>query len=77
MNKLLTNCINFELCFDCRLCSPLKGDNKNDVANLYEILAGNFMNVVQYNKDNRAFEVSSRLKFKRFDVGQNLIASCF
>ncbi len=31
--------------------------NKNDVSNLMSSLAGNFENVVQYNKDNRAFEV--------------------
>ena len=32
--------------------------NKNDIMNLASTLAGNFMGVVQYNRDNRAFEVS-------------------
>ena len=30
------------------------------MSNLYAVLAGNFENVVQYNKDNRAFEVRDR-----------------
>lgn len=30
-----------------------------DSAYLLETLAGNFMDVVQYNKDNRVFEVST------------------
>lgn len=38
------------------LCKPLDLSHKLDQANLLEALAGNFMNVVQYNKDNRAFE---------------------
>ncbi|XP_076060086.1 putative serine protease K12H4.7 [Oratosquilla oratoria] len=39
-----------------KLCSPLNGKEKRDVANLYASLAGNFEGVVQYNKDNREFE---------------------
>lgn len=38
------------------LCSPLNLTNKLDIANLLETLSGNFDGVVQYNKDNRAFE---------------------
>ncbi|XP_071501714.1 putative serine protease K12H4.7 [Diadema antillarum] len=41
------------------LCSPLKGSDMLDVANFYQTVAGNFMGIVQYNKDNRAFEGSS------------------
>lgn len=37
------------------LCEPLS-DNKNDISNFASITAGNFMGVVQYNKDNRKFE---------------------
>ena len=40
-----------------RLCDDIDISNKNDLANLFANLAGNFENVVQYNKDNRAFEV--------------------
>jgi len=39
-----------------RLCSPLDKSNTNDVINLYESLIGNFEGIVQYNKDNKAFE---------------------
>ncbi|XP_023237167.1 putative serine protease F56F10.1 [Centruroides sculpturatus] len=39
-----------------RLCDDLDATNKKDVANLLSSLAGNFEGVVQYNKDNRAFE---------------------
>lgn len=39
-----------------RLCSPLDGQNKKDVANLFSILTENLEDVVQYNKDNRDFE---------------------
>ena len=39
-----------------KLCSSLDGQNKNDVTNLFESLVGNFEGIVQYNKDNRAFE---------------------
>lgn len=40
-----------------RLCDPLDGTNKDDVANFVSAVAGNFEGVVQYNKDNRKFEV--------------------
>ena len=40
-----------------RLCDDIDAANYNDIANLYANLAGNFENVVQYNRDNRAFEV--------------------
>lgn len=38
------------------LCQPLDKDNVNDVATFALDLSGNFAIVVQYNKDNRAFE---------------------
>ncbi|KAI1297167.1 putative serine protease K12H4.7 [Halotydeus destructor] len=38
------------------LCDPLDGTNVNDVANFVQSLSGNFEGVVQYNRDNRAFE---------------------
>uniref|UniRef100_A0A672NEF7 Putative serine protease K12H4.7 n=1 Tax=Sinocyclocheilus grahami TaxID=75366 RepID=A0A672NEF7_SINGR len=41
---------------DFRLCSKLQIQSKMDSAYLLESLAGNFMDVVQYNEDNRAFE---------------------
>ena len=44
----------------CRLCKPLGADNPpdfNTIATFTSNLAGNFEGVVQYNKDNRAFEV--------------------
>lgn len=37
------------------LCEPLS-DNANDVAQFTSTIAGNFFGVIQYNKDNRAFE---------------------
>jgi hypothetical protein len=42
------------------LCDPI--ETQNDVDNFFETVAGNFEGVVQYNKDNRAFEV----KFSSF-----------
>ena len=39
-----------------RLCKPIDGTNANDVSNLFESLIGNFEDIVQYNKDNKAFE---------------------
>lgn len=39
-----------------RLCDDFDATIKNDVANLFSSLAGNFEGVVQYNKDNREFE---------------------
>ncbi|KAL2096293.1 hypothetical protein ACEWY4_008441 [Coilia grayii] len=41
---------------DFQLCSPLQLDSFMDSAHFLEALAGNFMDVVQYNQDNRAFE---------------------
>lgn len=38
------------------LCDDLDPQNKDDLASFFQLLAGNFENVVQYNKDNRAFE---------------------
>ncbi|XP_068729188.1 putative serine protease K12H4.7 [Montipora capricornis] len=38
------------------LCEPLDKDNVDDVATFAMDLSGNFAGVVQYNKDNRAFE---------------------
>jgi len=43
------------------LCDDIDATDYNDVANLFSVLAGNFENVVQYNRDNRAFEVLSLL----------------
>ena len=39
-----------------RLCNPLS-DNDDDISNFAINIAGNFMRVVQYNKDNRKCEV--------------------
>ncbi|XP_050439494.1 putative serine protease K12H4.7 isoform X3 [Adelges cooleyi] len=36
-----------------KLCDPLDRNNKKDVSNLFESLADNFAEIVQYNKDNR------------------------
>lgn len=41
---------------DFNLCSKLQIQTERDSAYFLEILAGNFMDVVQYNQDNRAFE---------------------
>nr|CAD7570017.1 unnamed protein product [Timema californicum] len=41
-----------------RPCDAIDPTNEADIATLYETLAGNFAGVVQYNKDNRAFEGS-------------------
>lgn len=45
------------------LCSTLQIQTEMDSAYFLETLAGNFMDVVQYNEDNRGFEVreSSRM----------------
>lgn len=40
-----------------RLCDDIDDSNQNDIANFFSSLSGNFEGVVQYNKDNRAFEV--------------------
>lgn len=39
------------------LCSKLQIQTMNDFSYFLEMLAGNFMDVVQYNEDNRGFEV--------------------
>lgn len=39
------------------MCSKLQIQSEMDSAHFLETLAGNFMDVVQYNGDNRAFEV--------------------
>ncbi|XP_003968827.2 thymus-specific serine protease [Takifugu rubripes] len=41
---------------DFNLCSKLQIQTEMDSAQFLETLAGNFMDVVQYNEDNRAFE---------------------
>nr|XP_057935342.1 thymus-specific serine protease [Doryrhamphus excisus] len=41
---------------DFNLCSKLKIETETDSAYFLELLAGNFMDVVQYNEDNRGFE---------------------
>lgn len=39
------------------LCEPLDGTSEKDVANLVQSLVSNVEGVVQYNRDNRDFEV--------------------
>ncbi|XP_042243465.1 putative serine protease K12H4.7 [Homarus americanus] len=39
-----------------RLCTPLDARIADDVSNMFSLLAENIEDVVQYNKDNRAFE---------------------
>lgn len=43
-----------------KLCDPLVATAYNDIKNFGQSLAGNFEGIVQYNRDNRAFEVSNR-----------------
>ena len=43
--------------FFLRLCDKIDPDSVLDKAGFFANTAGNFENVVQYNKDNRAFEV--------------------
>ena len=50
---MLSLCCTFD-----SLCEPLDKDNVNDVSTFASDLSGNFAGVVQYNKDNRAFEVN-------------------
>jgi len=38
------------------LCTPFEGNKLADIVSLFEALMGNFEDIVQYNKDNRAFE---------------------
>ena len=60
------------MCFICfSLCEPLNKDNVNDVATFATDVSGNFAGVVQYNKDNRAFEVNVLLKNKTLLIGLN------
>lgn len=44
------------------LCEPLDGTQEKDVANFVQSLVSNFEGVVQYNKDNRDFEVRNMLR---------------
>ena len=44
------------------LCDPLDGTSEEDVGNFVQSLASNFEGVVQYNKDNRDFEVRNILR---------------
>ncbi|KAK0076431.1 hypothetical protein PV326_010783 [Microctonus aethiopoides] len=50
-----------------KLCDPIdpSGTKRNDISNLYETLANNFAEVVQYNKDNRQ---SSKIKNYTIDT---------
>jgi hypothetical protein len=41
--------------FNNSLCDSI--ETQDDVDNFFQTVAGNFEGVVQYNKDNRAFEV--------------------
>lgn len=41
-----------------KLCDPFNGTQTNDVYNLVSTLASNIEGVVQYNRDNRQFEVT-------------------
>ena len=36
-----------------KLCKPFDGTNEFDVSNFFQMIIGNFEDVVQYNKDNR------------------------
>lgn len=42
------------------MCDPLDKHKQKDISNLYETLAGNFADIVQYNKDNRFYENPER-----------------
>jgi hypothetical protein len=53
------------------LCDPLS-DNNDDISNFAQSAAGNFMGVVQYNKDNRKFEVKDKFNV---DVFKPVISS--
>ncbi|KAF7272437.1 hypothetical protein GWI33_014783 [Rhynchophorus ferrugineus] len=46
-----------------QLCDPIENsiNNKNDIANLYDHLAGNFAGIAQYNKDNRLSTKGTKL----------------
>ncbi|KAL5238760.1 hypothetical protein ACI65C_006170 [Semiaphis heraclei] len=43
-----------------KLCDPLDRKNEKDVSYLFEILADNFAEIVQYNKDNRHYRNPER-----------------
>jgi len=55
--------------FNHSLCDAI--DTQNDVDNFFETVTGNFEGVVQYNKDNRAFEVSFLKSFFRLNNSMN------
>jgi len=42
------------------LCDSLDKHNEKDIANLFESLADNFAEIVQYNKNNRYYENPER-----------------
>lgn len=42
------------------MCDCLDKNNKKDVANLFESLADNFAEIVQYNKNNRYYKNPER-----------------
>lgn len=42
------------------MCSPINRQNKRDVATLFALLAHNFAEIVQYNKNNRLYENPER-----------------
>jgi hypothetical protein len=50
--------------FNNSLCDSI--ETQDDVDNFFQTVAGNFEGVVQYNKDNRAFEVILFIFFKSF-----------
>ncbi|XP_072428864.1 thymus-specific serine protease [Chiloscyllium punctatum] len=55
--ELLANASTYkQITRDFHLCDKLKIRSEMDSGYFLETLAGNFMDVVQYNKDNRAFE---------------------
>ncbi|VVC45708.1 Alpha/Beta hydrolase fold,Peptidase S28 [Cinara cedri] len=43
-----------------KLCDPLDIHKQKDISNFFETLAGNFAEIVQYNKDNRFYENPER-----------------
>lgn len=43
-----------------RICTPIDRKNKKDVATLFEGLADNFAEIVQYNKNNRFYQNPER-----------------
>jgi len=48
-----------DYCCIFSLCDKIDPGNHLDIAGLFSNTAGNFENVIQYNRDNRAFEVGS------------------